>query len=138
MITSYNLVPTHAQDTDEDTKKRDTQLFIRREMDIKMAKTDTILTHKMLLKAFPEEYYMELGDPILGYDRVSPKELIAHILRHYAKIDDDQLLANHRRFEEPPDFTLPLDAYYQNQEECQRLAEDGNVKILQEDMVLQL
>lgn len=104
-----NLVSTYTLATEKGTKKKETQLFIRHKTDIKNAKTVTTLTCMMLLEALPEEYCMQLGDPTLGYNRVIPKEIIAHILCHYAKIDEVHLLAHCGLFKEPSKFSLPLD-----------------------------
>lgn len=78
-----NLAPINDQATEKDTKKKETRLLIMCEEDIKIAKTVITLTLKKVLpEAFPEEYHIELGELILGYDRVTPKEIIVHILRH--------------------------------------------------------
>ena len=48
------------------------------------------------------------------------------------------ILKNRKEFEEAPDFLLPLDIYFKKQEDCQKLAADGEVPISEADMVLQL
>ena len=39
---------------------------------------------------------------------------------------------------EPPDFSRPIDVYFQKKEECQRLAADGKIPISEAEMVLQV
>ena len=103
-----NLNPTFPQDATNKAKRKTTHNYYRREHDIKTATLVTILTHKILPKAFPEEYYMKLTNPIWGYNRISPKKLIALSLKHYAKIDYDYLVTNCCTFDDPPPFLCAL------------------------------
>ena len=91
-----------------------------------------------LLKAVSEEYYMELRRGMLQYDGVSTLDLLEHIFTNYARIDDALLIKNKREFEAPPDLSRPIDVYFRKQEECQRLAADGEIPISEAEMVLQV
>ena len=81
---------------------------------------------------------MELRQGVLQYYGVSTSELLEHIFTHYAKIDDTLLIKNKREFEEPPDLSRPIDIYFKKQEECQRLAADGEIPISEAKMVMQV
>ena len=41
-------------------------------------------------------------------------------------------------FEEAPDLSRPIDVYFKKQEECQRLAADGEIPISEAEMVMQV
>ena len=72
-----------------------------------------------------KEYYMELLQGVLQYNGVSTSELLEHIFTNYARIDDALLIKNKKEFKAPPNISRPIDVYFRNQEECQRLAADG-------------
>ena len=85
-----------------------------------------------------EEYYMELRQGVLQYYGVSTSELLEHIFTNYTKIDDTLLIKNKRDFEEPPYLIRPIAIYFKKQEECQRLAADGEIPISEAEMVMQV
>ena len=64
--------------------------------------------------------------------------MLEHIFTNYVKIDDTLLIKNKRKFEEPPDLIRPIDLYVKKQEECQRLAADGEIPISEAEMVMQV
>ena len=64
--------------------------------------------------------------------------MLEQIFTNYAKIDDTLLIKNKREFEEPPDLSRPIDVYFKKQEECQRLAADGEIPISEAEMVMQV
>ena len=96
------------------------------------------LLNNKLLKAVSKEYYMELRQGILQYDGVSTSELLEHIFTNYAKIDDTLLIKNKRDSEEPPELSRPIDVYFKKQEECQRLAADGEIPTSEAEMVMKM
>ena len=81
---------------------------------------------------------MKLYDPMFRYDHINPMDFLAHILKHYAVINDDVLEDNTKQFNEPPAMSLPINVYFRNQERCRQLATNGNVPISKTDMVLKL
>ena len=81
---------------------------------------------------------MELRQGVLQYDGVSTLEFLEHIFTNYAKIDDTLLIKNKREFEEPLNLSRPIDVYFKNQEECQRLVVDGEIPISEAKMVMQV
>ena len=81
---------------------------------------------------------MELRQGMLQYNGVSTSELLKHIFTNYAKIDDTLLIKNKREFEAPPDLSRPIGVYFKKQEECQRLAADGEFPISEAEMVMQV
>ena len=70
---------------------------------------------------------MELEDPIFKYDKVTVNQLISYLFDNYANIDD-QL----------SDLLKLIDAYFQKQENCRKITEDGKVPISEADIVLQV
>ena len=132
------MFPTfRAGDNDYD-KKRAIAEFVRDETGIKNAESTINLLRNQLLEAIDEDYYMELHDSIYRYDRILPVDLLEHILKYYAVIDDEVLEANKKEFDEPPDMSLPIDIYYRKQERCRQIAADGQVPISEADMMLKL
>ena len=68
----------------------------------------------------------------------SCRRKLEQVFTNYARIDDTLILKNRKEFEEAPDLLLPLDVYFKKQEDCQKLAADGEVPISETDMVLKL
>ena len=81
---------------------------------------------------------MELRQCVLQYDGVTTSELLEHIFSNYAKIDDAVIIKNKREFEAPPGLSRLIDVYFRKQEECQRLAANGEIPISEAEMVLQV
>ena len=81
---------------------------------------------------------MELRQGVLQYDGVSTSELLEHIFPNYARIDDALIIKNKREFEAPPNLSRPIDIYFREQEQCHRLAADGEIPISEAEMVLQV
>ena len=81
---------------------------------------------------------MELRQVVLQYNGVSTSELLEHIFTNYARIDNTLLIKNNREFETPPDLSRLIDVYFKNQEECQRLAADGEIPVSEAEMVMQV
>ena len=67
---------------------------------------------------------------------MSTSELLEHILANYAKIDDTLLINNKREFKAPPELSRPIYVHFKKQEECQRLAADGEIPIIEAEMVM--
>ena len=81
---------------------------------------------------------MELRQGVLQYYVVSTLELLQHIFTNYARIDDALLIKNKRGFEANTDLSRPIDVYFKKQEECQRLAADGEIPISEAKIVMQV
>ena len=112
--------------------------FVRDETGIKTAEATINLLRNQMLEAVPEAYYMELYDDVFRYDRVSPAAFLDHILTCYADLDDETLEKNKKKFDEPPDMSMPIDVYFRKQERCMKIAADGSVPISENEMVQKL
>ena len=132
------MFPAFPAGANDDQKKQLIAEFVRDETGIKIANATINLLRNQLIEAIDEDYYMELYDPMFRYDHINPMDFLAHILKHYAVIDDDVLEDNTKQFNEAPTMFLPIDVYFHKQERCRQLATDGNVPISEPDMVLKL
>ena len=81
---------------------------------------------------------MGLRQGVLRFDSVKLLDLIDHVFKNYAKINDLLVIKNKKEFEEPPDLTRPIDVYFMKQEEFQKLAADSKVTISKAEIVLQM
>ena len=81
---------------------------------------------------------MELKHSIFQYDQVSAMELLNHLFKNYAKINNQLLENNKELYAEAPDLFKPIDVYFRKQEKCQKLSANGGNPISEVDMVLQL
>ena len=132
------MYPTFSVGATDEENKREVAEFINRETHIKIAELVEELLKNQLLKAFSEEYIMELRQGVLQYDVMTTSELLEHIFSNYARIDDALIIKNEREFEAPPNLRHPIDVYFRKQEECQRLAADSEIPISEAIMVLQV
>ena len=80
----------------------------------------------------------ELRQGYSEYNNRSLFELIEHVKTKYAMLDDQVLEDIMVVFAEPPDLSVPIDVYYEKQEECQRQAEVSDDPIKDGDMVRML
>ena len=96
------------------------------------------LLENQFLEAIDKESIMELRQGVLPYDSVKLLDLIDHVLKNIAKIENLLVIKNKKDFEEPPDPTLPIDVYFMKQEEFQKLAADSKVTISKAKMVLKM
>ena len=135
---SEGSYPNFPAGADEDAKKRETAAFIKREKAIKTVEVMKELLRNLILEAVDPAYYAELEHRIYQYDHVEPRDLLHHLVKHYAKIDDQMIEDNYASFTEAPDLTEPIDVYFRKQERCQRLASDGGVPISEASLVQQL
>ena len=125
--TSGGMYPTFSVGATDDEKKREVAEFINRETHIKIAKLVEEILKNQLLKAVSKEYIMELHQGVLQYNGVTTSELLEHIFSNYARIDDALIIKNKRELEAPPNLSRPIDVHFCKQEECQRLAADGEI-----------
>ena len=79
------MYPTFSAGATKAEKKREVTEFINRETHIKISEFVEELIKNQLLEAVSEEYYMELRQGMLQYDRVSTSELLKHIFTNYTK-----------------------------------------------------
>ena len=135
---SKGAYPTFVAGATDDEKKIAIAEFILSEQDILKAETCGDLLKNQLLDAVEEKYFRELRDRYSEYDDKTVLELLEHLFAEYAQINDTVINMNIERFNEPPDMDLPIDAYFNKQEECQEIAEDSEVKITDEMMVQKL
>ncbi len=68
--------------------------FICHKSSIKTTKVMKNLTQKMILAALPEEYYMDLGNPIFSYNAVVAKVIVKPIFEYYVKINAKTVMNN--------------------------------------------
>ena len=135
---SKGAYPTFAAGATDDEKKIAIAEFIISEQDILKSETCGDLLKNQLLDAVEEKYFRELRDRYSEYDDKTVLELLEHLFAEYAQMNDTVINMNIERFNEPPDMDLPIDAYFNKQEECQEIAEDSEVKITDEMMVQKL
>ena len=135
---SEGSYPNFPAGADEDAKKRETALFIKREKAIKTVDVMKELLRNLILEAVDPAYYAELEHRIYKYDHIEPRDILSHLVKNYAKIDDQMIEANYLAFTEAPDLTEPIDVYFRKQEHCQLLASDGGVPISDANLVMQL
>ena len=135
---SEGSYPNFPAGADEDAKKRETALFIKREKAIKTVDVMKELLRNLILEAVDPAYYAELEHRIYKYDHIEPRNILSHLVKNYAKIDDQMIEANYLAFTEAPDLTEPIDVYFRKQEHCQLLASDGGVPISDANLVMQL
>ena len=114
--------------TDEE-KKREVATFVLTEHNIKKAEVTQELLKNQFLEAVPEYYYLELNAGVLRYDGSTVYDLLTHVFSNCAKLNDHLVISNKKEFKEAPDFTRPIDIYYKQMEDCQKLAADGEVPI---------
>ena len=136
--TTQGIFPIFAQGATNAEKRDEVAKFIVREGDIKKAKLTEELLRNQLLKAVEEKYYLELKDRTFRYDRVKLNVLLAHLFKHYGKIDEMLISQNKETFNQPPDMSQPIDVYFDRLLKCQKLSADAGYKIEENDMVLQL
>jgi len=132
------LYPTFAAGMTDAQKKLEVARFVVEQTNIKRATTTEEVLKNQFLEAVPEDYYLELNVGVLRYDGSTTYELLTHVMTNYAKLDDHIVKENKKLFEEAPDLTRPIDTYFKKIEDCQKLANDGEVPISEAEMVLQL
>ena len=109
---SSGTYPTFAPGATEHEKKAKMATFIVVEKAIKVEDVMQNLLRNQVLKAVDPEYYMELEHSIFQYDQVSVMELLTHLFKNYAKIDDQLLENNKELYAEAPDLSKPIDMYF--------------------------
>ena len=75
----------------------------------------------MLIESISENFILELKDDMMDYDDVTLIKIFKHLRGKYAPEDVDFLEKILKKIEEPPDLTESLDAYFAEQERCQRV-----------------
>ena len=75
---------------------------------------------------------------IYKYDHIKPRDILSHLVKNYAKIDDQMIESNDVAFTEALNLTEPIDVYFRKQEHYQLLASDGGVSISDANLVMQL
>ena len=130
--------PTIAANASAIIKKKAISKFIQDETDIKIVEVVEELLKGQFIDAIEECYIKEFREGYSEYDNRSLFELIEHVRSKYAMLDDHVLEDIMAVFEELPDLSVPIDVYYEKQEECQRQAEGSDYKITDGDMVKML
>ena len=120
----------------ENVKKQTIAEFISCETNIKMSKVVGEQLKNQLLESLPKEFILELCEVARQYYESSTYDILEHIFTNYARIDDTLIFNNRKYFEEAPDLSLSLANYFKKQEDCHKLAADGEVPINEADMVL--
>ena len=70
------------------------------------------LLRNQVLVAVDEEYYMELSHAIFQYDRVLVCNLLYHMFKNHAKIDDQILETERELYMEAPDLSKTIDVCF--------------------------
>ena len=117
-------------------KKQLISEFIESEKDRKTVKICEELLKGQLIEAVDENFILELKDDMMDYDGVTLVDMLKHLRDEYAPQDVNFLEKVLSEFEEPPDLTKPIDAYFAKQERCQRLLADSEDPIEDRTMVV--
>ena len=112
---------------EEDAKKQETAAFIKRKKAIKTVEVMKELLCNLILEAVEPAYYAELEHYIYKCDHIEPRDLLNHLVKHYAKIDDQMIKDNYTSFTEASDLIKPIDVYFRKQERCQCIGKTGLV-----------
>ena len=70
------------------------------------------MLHNLILEVMDPAYYAELEHRIYKYDHIKPRNILSHLVKNYAKIDDQMIEANYVAFTKAPDLTEPIDVYF--------------------------
>ena len=105
---SAGMFPLFPAGATDDRKKQIIAKFVRDETGIKVTNATVNLLRNQLIEAVDKDYFMELYDNLFRSDRMKPVNFLAHILKHYAVINDDVLEENTKQFNEPPNMSLPI------------------------------
>ena len=135
---SQGAFPTIVANATPTAKKKAISKFIQNETDLNIVEEAHELLKGQFIGAIEECYIKEMCEGYSEYDNHSLLDLLKHVNTKYATLDDHVLEEIQKKFEEPPDLSIPIDVYYAKQEECQKLAEDTDHKIRDEDMVKML
>ena len=112
--------------------------FISRKTNINMSEVVEEQLKNQLLNSIPKAFILEMCEGSRQYDGSTTFDIMEHVFKNYARINDTLILKNRKEFEEAPDFLLLLDVYFKKQDDCQKLAADGKVPISEAEMVLQI
>ena len=130
--------PTIVASSTAISKKKTISKFIQDETDILIVEVAGELLKGQFIDAIEECYIKELREGYSEYDNRSLFELLEHVKTKYASLDDHVLADIRTTFEEPPDLAVPIDVYFEKQEECQRQAKDSEHPISDAEMVRML
>ena len=92
-------------------KKCKVVMFVLTEHNIKKSEVKQQLFKNYFLEAIPEDYYLELNSVFLRYNCSTVYNLLTHVFKNYAKLNDHLVISNKKEFEEAPDFTCHLNTY---------------------------
>ena len=135
---SQGSYPTFNANLSVADKKKAISNFIEEETDLKIVKATEEILKNEFIDAIEEKFIKKLREGYAEYDNRSLLDLLKHVDEKYAKLDEHVLQEIMARFDESPDLSLPIDVYYEKQEECQRQAKDTEHPIQEKTMVLKL
>ena len=135
---SQGAYPTFNANLPVGEKKKAISQFIEAETDLKIVKATEEILKNQFIDVIEEKYIKELRQGFAEYDNRSLLDLLEHVDDKYAKLDEHVLQEIMEKFNESPDLSLPIDVYFEKQEECQRQAKDTEHPIQDKTMVLKL
>jgi len=122
----------------EQEKKVEISSWMIDEYDLKIVKAMGNLLKNQLIAAVDEGFILELKKGISGYNSCTLLEILAHLRKNYAVMDDAVYNELMTRFREPPNFDEPIDIYFQKQHKCKLLSQDSIDPITDGGLVIQL
>ena len=126
---------TSAANASATNKKKIISKFIQDETDILIVEVAVEILKGQFINSIDECYIKELSQGYSEYDNRTLSELLEHVKTKYAALDDYIIRGIKAVFEEPPDLAMPIDVYFEKQEECQRQAKDSEHPITDVEMV---
>ena len=115
---TQEMFPIIAANASSINKKNTIFKFIQDETDILIVKVAKELLKGQFIESIEECYIKELCQGCSEYVNRSLFELLDHVKYKYAALDDHVIADIRDVFEKPPNLSVPIDVYYEKQEEC--------------------
>lgn len=136
--TLQEVYPIFQLNATNNEKKATISEFILNKYIILVVQAIEELLKNYLIEAIDKDYIIELQEGHLGYSGQSLCKILDHLHNEYAPMDNLVYKGLMERFWSPPYMYLPIDKYYQKQEECQLISLDSKDPITNKGMVIQL
>ena len=130
--------PTITANTSAINKKKTISKLIQDKTDILIVEVVKELLKGQFIDSIEECCIKELCQGYSKYNDRTLFELLEHVKTKYAALDNHVLRGIKAVFEEPPDLAVPINVYFEKQEECQRQAKDSEHPITDTEMVRML
>jgi hypothetical protein len=120
-------VPIHANNANSATRETDriNHKAAQKLYDNHTNMNDALKTQ--IIDAVADTYLGALRNGYTGYMRVTPRDLLDHLLERYGRITASDIANCRTKMEAPMDVTQPIDIYFQTIDDCVQFATDGQV-----------